>query len=469
MAEHQNPPPRLDPPESEVQAEREVIVHKWSGWDRFEPTYIGGADGVRISEPDGTSYLDAMSQAWYANVGHHERRIAEAISRQAHELASVSAGGMSTAPRRRLASRLLQILPPSFARVFFGSNGSDATEMSLKMARLGTGRQGVVAFSGNYHGASMAATSVTGMPECREPFGEPVPGSVFVPYPNCYRCPLGLAYPQCDIACANLVEEAIQTQGTRRVGAIIGEVVKSVSGVVAPPPGYWKRIREIADRHDAWLIFDETVTGFGRTGSWFAMQHYGVTPDVLALGKGLTSGYQPLSATVFGERAASMISSQLASRPLFHGMSFEGHPVACAAGLANLDVIEHDGLIDRAATLGHELQGRLEALKERHRCVGDVRGLGLMWGIELVRDRSSREPFAPGQPFHTKHALPVDAAEWAWEQLFDTHHILVGGAASSLAPNIVQLAPPLTFTHADLDELVAGLDHVFGAIDAAYA
>ncbi len=445
-----------EPSAGDFDAERDHILHKWTAQDDYEPTFIDSAEGSRVFESGGGDYLDAFSQSWYAVSGHSQARIADAIGEQAHRLATVHAAGFSTPPRRHLARRLLDLLPEGFRRVFFGSNGSDAVEVSLKLARLATGRQGVVAFSGSYHGASMAAASVTGVPQCREGFGQPVPGTVFTPYPYCYRCPLGLSYPDCDVACADLLERAIETEGPGHIAAIIGEPVNAVSGVVVPPQPFWKRVREIADRYDVWYISDEVVTGFGRCGSWFALDHYDAVPDVITLGKGLTSGFQPLSAAVFGERA----ERDIASKPLYHGMTFEGHSVATAAALANLDVLEEDGLVARAATLGATLQGRLEELAARHRCIGDVRGLGAMWGIELVRDRGTREPFAPGQPFKNRRGAPVDAATWAWEELFHRHRVFTG-----VASNVLELAPPLVFTESELDELIDALSSVLAQID----
>jgi adenosylmethionine-8-amino-7-oxononanoate aminotransferase len=445
-----------EPDPLEIQTEQHHILHKWTSQDDYVPTFIDGATGTRLAEAGGGEYLDAFSQSWYAVAGHGQERIADAIAQQARRLATVHAAGFSTQPRRKLAQRLLDLLPDGFKRVFFGSNGSDAVEVTLKLARLATGRQGVVSFSGSYHGASMAAASVTGLPQCREGFGEPVPGTVFSPYPYCYRCPLGLSYPSCDVACADLVERAIETEGPDRIAAIIGEPVNAVSGVVVPPQPFWKRIREIADRFDVWYVSDEVVTGFGRCGSWFALRHFEAVPDVITLGKGLTSGFQPLSAAVLGER----VEEGIASRTLYHGMTFEGHSVAAAAALANLDVLHEDDLIARAARLGELLESGLAELKARHTCVGDVRGLGAMWGIELVRDRKSRAPFAPGAPFKDEHGRPVDAAAWAWETLFRRHRVFVGVAA-----NVLELAPPLVSTDADIEELLRALSSVLGEID----
>jgi len=441
----------------EAATERDAVLHKWARQDTYEPVFVEAAAGTRVLDADGRSSLDAFSQSWYAVVGHGRAGIAAAIAAQAHALASVHAGRFATRPRRQLARRLLDRLPETFQRVCFGSNGSDAVEASLKAARLGTGRQGVVAFSGSYHGASMAATSVTGLAQCREGFGEPVPGTVFAPYPYCYRCPLGLTYPGCELACTDLVEHAIATEGPERIAAIIAEPVAGVGGVVVPPQPYWQRIREIADRYDIWLIFDEVVTGFGRCGSWFALEHYETAPDVITLAKGLTSGYQPLSAAVFNARADAAISQV----PWYHGMSFQGHAVACAAALANLDILEHEQLIDRGAVLGQQLEPRLGELAERHRCIGDVRGIGAMWGIELVQDRATKAPFAPGGPFRDSRGRAVDAARWACDELFDTHAVHIGAAT-----NVLLLAPPLIFSDQDVDELVTGLSAALTRVDA---
>lgn len=441
----------------DVAAERDAVLHKWDRQDTYEPVFIEEASGCHIEDSEGVRYLDAFSQSWYAVVGHGRRAIADAIGEQARALATIHAGRFATKPRGQLASRLLDKLPDKFRRVSFGSNGTDAVEVSLKAARFSTGRQGVVAFSGSYHGASVAASSVTGLPHCRDGFGEPVPGTVFAPYPNCYRCPLGLTYPDCDVACANLVEDAIATEGAGRIAAIIAEPISGVGGVVVPPLPYWPRIREIADRYDIHLIFDEIVTAFGRSGSWFAFERYDTVPDIITLAKGLTSGYQPLSAAVFDWH----LDEAIASVPWYHGMSFQGHAVACAAALANLDIIENEQLIDRAARLGEQIEHRLRALEERHPCIGDIRGTGAMWGIELVRDRRTKARFVPGGPFRDATGAPVDVAQWAYEQLFHAHRVHTGAAS-----NVLLLAPPLIFSESDLDECMAGLSAVLATVDA---
>jgi taurine--2-oxoglutarate transaminase len=340
--------------------------------------------------------------------------------------------------------------------VWFGSNGSDAVEASLKAVRRGTGRQGILAYSESYHGASAAATSVSGLAKCSSGFGELVPGTTFVPYPNCYRCPLGLSYPSCDVACAGLVEHAIQTQGPERIGAIIAEPISAVGGIVVPPKPYWRRVREIAQRYGAWLIFDEVVTGFGRCGSWFALEQYDVAPDVITLAKALTSGYQPLSAAVFNVHA----DDSLNSLPWYHGMSFQSHAVACAAALANIEILEREKLVERASRLGQLLEDRLRDLAERHISVGSVRGTGAMWGIELVQDRAAKRAFTPGEPFHDVRGSPANVATWADEQLFRECGVHVGSA-----DNVLLIAPPFIFTEGDLDELINALSRILRRVD----
>jgi len=448
--------PRTEPV-SDRDTEYDAILHKFTRQDTYSPVFIDSADACHFVDVDGQTYLDAFSQSWYAVAGHGCTSITDAISAQAHNLASIHAGRFSTEPRRALARRLLEKLPDSFRRVYFAANGSDAVEASLKTARLVTGRQGVLSFSGSYHGASMAAMSVTGLAYCRQGFGDPVPGTTFVPYPYCYRCPLGLSYPDCGLACTSLVEQAVLTQGPESIAAIIAEPVQAVGGVVVPPPGYWQRIAEIADRYGIWLIFDEIVTAFGRCGSWFAFERFDTVPNVVTLGKGLTSGYQPLSAAVFDEPA----DNALAGVPFYHGMTFQGHAVACAAALANLDVLEAQSLIERADQLGSQMYGRLTELKARHPCVGDVRGLGAMWGIEIVQDAATRRPFSAGEPFHDPAGHPTDPASWASEQLLRVHRVHIGSAV-----NILNLAPPLIFTSDDIDQAFTALSAVLAQVDS---
>ena len=437
-------------------AERDSVMHKWVRQDTFSSVFITRAAGTRLTTDTGRTIFDAFSQDWFVVAGHGRTEISDAISDQAHTLATVHAGRFATSRRGELARRLLGKLRGDFRRIIFGANGSDAVEASLKAARLGTGRQGIIAFTKSYHGASAGATSVTGLPQVREGFGEPVPGTSFVPYPDCYRCPFGKSYPSCDIACADFVEEAILVEGPNRIAAIIGEPIRGSGGIAVPPDEFWPRIREIADRHGIWLIFDEVVNGFGRTGAWFAHETVGVEPDILTLAKGLTSGYQPLSAAVLGRRA----EEALADRPWYYGMSNQGHAVACAAAMANLNILEEEELVERATQIGDELGTRLAELAGRHRCIGDVRGRGAMWGIELVRHRPTKQPFTPGEPFRDSQGNPVNVAHWAYEELFNSHDVHIGAAA-----DVLLLAPPLITTTQEIDELVAAISSVLKIVD----
>jgi len=421
--------------------------HLWMGnmrRDQVEyhgPLVVDSADGVYLHSADGARYIDAMAGAWVVNAGHGRTEIVDAMARQASRLPFVLNEGYTNTTTVALAERLLDLVPGSYDRVFFTSGGSEAVETALKMVRQrwavrGTPRHKVIGRELSYHGATWGAMSVSGFPDWRWPFAPPVPGASFIPHPTCIRCPLGLAYPSCGVACASSLRDAIEKAGPAKVGAVIAEPISAASSAHVPPDEYWPIIRSICDEYGVLLIADEIVTGFGRTGEWFGLQHWGVEPDILVLGKGMTSGYFPLAAVL--NRAE--LTADLDADGFVHGYTFSGHPVACAAAMANLDILEREQLPSNARRQGERLTRLLTEGLADCSILGDVRGRGLLMSIELVRDRTTMERFT--DPF---------ALAAIGKPIFMRHGVLC-----RVGPQI-RLGPPLSITDAETDALAAAL------------
>ncbi|WP_103064277.1 aspartate aminotransferase family protein [Actinomyces qiguomingii] len=420
-----------------------VRRHLWMGnmrRDQIEyhgPLVLDKAEGIYLSKADGTRVIDAMAGAWVVNAGHGRTAIVEAIARQAQRLPLILNEGYTNSTTVALAERLLALVPGTYDRVFFTSGGSEAVETALKMVRQrwavrGTPRYKVIGRELSYHGATWGALSVTGFPEWRWPFAPPVPGASFIPHPTCIRCPLGLSYSSCGVACAHMLRDTLEKAGPEKVGAVIAEPISAASSAHVPPDEYWPLIRSICDEYGVMLIADEIVTGFGRTGEWFGLQHWGVEPDILVLGKGMTSGYVPLAAVL----TRADITEDLDEDGFVHGYTFSGHPVACAAAMANLDILEREELPENARRQGERLTRMLTEGLANCSILGDIRGKGLLLTIELVRDRATMDRFA--DPF---------AFAALCKPIFMRHRVLC-----RVGPQI-RLGPPLSITDAETDVL----------------
>lgn len=417
--------------------------HLWMGnmrRDQIEyhgPLVVESADGIYLSTADGTRFIDAMAGAWVVNAGHGRAEIVDAMARQASRLPFVLNEGYTNPTTVALAERLLNLVPGTYDRVFFATGGSEAIETALKMVRQrwavrGTPRHKVIGRELSYHGATWGAMSVTGFPEWRWPFAPPVSGASFIPHPTCIRCPLGQSYPSCDVACAQKLREALEKAGPEKVGAVIAEPISAASSAHVPPDEYWPVIRSICDEYGVLLIADEIVTGFGRTGEWFGLHHWGVEPDILVLGKGMTSGYVPLSAVL----TRADLSADLVDDGIVHGYTFSGHPVACAAAMANLDILERENLPWNARRQGERLVQLLNEGLANCSILGDIRGKGLLLSIELVRDRVTMDRFP--DPF---------AFAALCKPIFMRHGVLC-----RVEPQI-RLGPPLSITDTETDIL----------------
>ncbi len=362
--------------------------------------YVRG-EGALLWDVHDREYIDGLSSLWNVAVGHGRAELAEVAAHQMRELAfSNSYTGYANVPSIRLAERLVELAYPNMQAAFFCNSGSEAVDGAFKIARFYWHLQGrqekvkIVARREAYHGGTLGATAATGIPAFHQGFGPLANG--FVRAETCYpyRCGHCSGADDCNQACADDIEQVILREGAETVAAVIAEPVHGAGGVIAPTPGYWPRLREICDRHDILLIADEVITGFGRTGRWFALEHWDVQSDIMTVAKAITSAYVPLAAFVVSDQIHQAILSAPPDVKFMHGYTNAGHPTACAVALRNLQIIEEEGLVEHAAAMGERLyQGLSSFLSLPH--VGDVRGLGLIAAVELVADNEKRTPFAP--------------------------------------------------------------------------
>jgi taurine--2-oxoglutarate transaminase len=360
-------------------------LFEWSAQGMVDPLPVARAKGIYFWTPDGKRYIDFNSQLMCVNIGHGDERVVRAIQDQAARLPYVSPF-MVTEPRARLGRKLAELCPGDIDVFFFTNGGAEATENAVKLARWVTGRHKVLARYRSYHGATGAAITLTGDP--RRWAAEPgIPGVVHVldPYHGIER---GWDSAEQSLA---MLDEVIQLEGPNTIAAFILEPVTGTNGVLVPPDGYLEGVRELCTKYGFLMICDEVMSGFGRTGEWFAVDHWSVVPDILTMAKGLTSAYVQLGAV--GMRRG--IADQFKDRVFYGGLTYNSHPLACAAALATIQVYEDDRLIDNARTLGVVMKGLLADLEHRHPSVGAVRSIGMFGIVELVRDRRTREPLAP--------------------------------------------------------------------------
>jgi adenosylmethionine-8-amino-7-oxononanoate aminotransferase len=362
------------------------------------PTIVRG-EGVYLYDADGRRYLDAAGGAAVVTIGHGVREVVRAMADQAERVAYTYIAQFTNEPLQRLAERVIALAPAGLSKVYFVSGGSEAAETALKLVRQyhmlrgNPGKYRIVSRWQAYHGNTIGALSMSGRTQW---FREFRPYALDFPHIapcHCYRCPFDLAYPACNVRCATDLERVIRQEGVDSIAAFIAEPIVGTSGAAMTPPAeYFRIVREICDRHDILFIADEVITGFGRTGRPFAIEHWGVTPDLMLVGKGISSGYAPLGGVLVHERIVQTFR-ETGANP-FLPFTFAGNPVSCAAGLAVCDYAERHGLFARAAEMGGELFRRLESLGSP--LVGDVRGRGLLAGLELVADRRTKAPLPAG-------------------------------------------------------------------------
>ena len=413
-------------------------LYDWSAQAGLKPLPVATAKGVHFTTVDGRRFIDFNSQLMCVNAGHGDRRIIEAIRAQADRLPYISPF-MASEPRARLGKKLAELLPGDIDKVFFTLGGTDANENAIKMARAVTGRPKILARYRSYHGSTGSAVAATGDPR-RWP-NEYASGVVHVldPYHGVDRA--------ADTAAVALeqLEETIRLEGPSTIAAFILEPVAGTNGILVPPDGYLEGVRELCTRHGILMICDEVMTGFGRTGRWFAVDHWGVVPDLITLAKGLTSSYVPLGAVGMRPGVAKYFDDHV----FWGGLTYNSHPLGCAAALGTIQAYEEDDMVGNSARMGAVLARRLERLQERHPCVGAVRSIGLFGCMELVRDRKTREPLAPFNGTSPEMKAIGQA-------------MLEGGLFTFVRWNTIMTNPPLCITEAELDE---GFEILDGALE----
>jgi len=444
----------ISPAEAISRRDRDVLIHPYLPSSVTERVVMREGRGCRLRDVEGREYLDATGGLWLAQVGHGRPEIAAAAAAQIEQLEYfMSFWEFSNERAIELAERLVAISPDPLSHVYFTSGGSEGNEAAIKMARYHHHRRGdtertwILARHHAYHGVGYGSGSATGFPIYSDGFGPMLPHVHHLTPPWPYRRELYGGDDPTDF-CLRELEDAIDRIGPNRIAALIGEPIMGVAGMIVPPDDYWPRVRELLSAHGILLILDEVVTAYGRTGSWFGAQHFGVEPDIVVTAKGITSGYMPLGAVLVSDAVAEVLGRDHGF-PM--GFTYNGHPTACAVAMANLDIIERERLLDRARATGALLLERLGELAALP-VVGEVRGVGMMLALELVADKQTREPLVAESP-------PQDVIRRE-----------TGVIVRDCAHNLV-LSPPLSMTDEEADEVVDAIGSVLERLrpDGSYA
>jgi adenosylmethionine-8-amino-7-oxononanoate aminotransferase len=427
---------------------------EWEELDEALKVFISG-EGSTLTDVDGRTYLDGLAGLFVVNAGHGRVEIADAMARQAATLAYTASSTSTTPTGLELADTIASRTPGDLNRIFFCSGGSEAVESALKIAKQAqalrgyTKRYKIICRRGSYHGTTFGAMSLT--QSARESyFGPFMPGVIKVPSPNRYRNDFGLEGESGDLMCARWVEQEIRVHGPESVAAVIGEPISAANGTHVPSPAYWRELRDICDRHGVFLIMDEVITGYGRTGAMFAAEHFGVVPDIMTMAKGLSSGYGPIGAVAVRQSVFEPFTER--GNALNHLLTFGGQAVSAAAALKNIEIIEREELPARSAELGRYLFEQAQALRE-HPSVGDVRGgLGLLCAVDLVKSKETREPWGAQHPFIKTLAARVQERGLV-TRVWDVLH----------------LAPPLVVTREQLDVMLETVDACLTEVEREFA
>ena len=422
-----------------IKLNRQYTFFSWSVQSATNPIPISHAEGVYFWDIDGKKYLDFSSQLMNLNIGHQHPKVVNAIQEQASRLCYAHPG-MATEPRGLLGEKIAKVAPGNLKKTFFCLGGAEANENAIKMSRFYTGRHKIMARYRSYHGATHGAITLTGDYR-RLPVEPALPGVVHFLDPFCYRCPFGWTIETCHRECISHVEEMINYEGTDKIAAIIMEGVTGSNGLIVPPDDYWPRIREICNKYGILLISDEVMSGWGRTGKWFAVDNWNVVPDIITTAKGITSGYVPLGAVIVSEPIADYFEDRM----LWCGLTYSGHPLACAAGVATLSVYEEDDLLQNAVAMGKILAERLEEIKSKHASVGDARYIGLFSALEIVNNKTTKQPIDP---------------------LTDTgKYLRENGLFTFIFHNVLFVVPPLCINQSQLEEGLQIIDKALEITD----
>jgi taurine--2-oxoglutarate transaminase len=428
---------------------KQYVLHSWSVQDAVDPIPVAGGEGRYFWDYDGKRYLDFASQLVNVSIGHQHPKIVAAIKEQAERLCTIGPP-MATEARSTLARLLAEVTPGDLQLSFFTNGGAEANENAVKLARWYTGRHKIIARYRSYHGATAGAITLTGDP--RRWAAEPgIPGVVRMLDPYTYRCPAGHPDPCPVCTGAPHLEEILQYEGAHTVAAVILEPIVGTNGIIVPPDGYLQAIREVCDRHGILLIADEVMAGFGRSGKWFGVDNWDVVPDILTVAKGINSGYVPLGAMIVRKPIADWVRDKYFAG----GLTYSGHPLACASAVASIEAFKEEGIVENSAEMGGVFAEKLRELESKHPSIGDVRGLGCFWGIELVKNRKTREPLVPFNATGEAFAPVARVAKAALER----------GLYLMTHWNVIIVAPPLTITRDEIDEGIGILDEALSIAD----
>ncbi|MFW9807415.1 MAG: aspartate aminotransferase family protein [Candidatus Thorarchaeota archaeon] len=408
---------------------------------KLQPMFIERGEGCKLWDLEGNEYLDCWAGVAVMNIGHSHPAVTKAVQEQVGKLVHVCNMIYPSHLSSELGERLAKVTPGDLASTFFANSGAEAVECGLKVARKFTKRHEIIALQKSFHGRTIHTLSATGIASRRSyDLGPYVGGFAFAPSPDCYRCSLGLEYPSCGLQCAKMIEDVIQLGSSGDIAAFIAEPVQGEGGIITPPLDYFKAVKKILDKYDILFMADEVQTGFGRTGKMFGIENFGVNPDIMSMAKAIAGGL-PMGACIARKEIADSFGAS------DHATTVGGNPLCCAAALANLDVMENEGLADQAAEKGKYMMKRLNEITKDVVFVGDVRGLGLMIGIDLVKDPKTREPDAE---------LAGRVRESCRKQ-----NVLVGiGGAYG---NVIRFQPPLVITEDEMEQALTALTNAFKA------
>lgn len=434
------------------------VKHNFQSWSyqpAQSPLRVVSAKGVRFTTEDGRERLDFSSCFVSHNIGHQDSRVVEAIADQAKTLCSF-APSFSTKPRALLAKMLAEVTPGDLSRSFISLGGTEANEAAVKICHQYTGRRKMLARYRTYHGGTATSMSLSaGDPRN---WAQVLGGTelISVPQPYCYRCMFGQKYPECNLQCVKYIDEVIELEGGGdKVAGIICEPLTGANGVIVPPPEYFPELREICDRWGILLIADEVMSGFGRTGKWFAVDHWNVVPDIMTMAKGLSGAYAPLGATIVRKHIGDRFKEQFFS----HGATYAGHALACSAAVAVIPIYQEDNLIENSEKMGNYLLEKAMELQDKHASVGEVRGLGLFVGLELVKNKKTREPIIS---LNAKIKAGMNPKLEVAKKLGE-----LGMMAMAANPsNVIAMAPPLIVTKDEIDEGIGIMDQALEVADA---
>jgi len=440
-------------PEQVRRDDRSHVFHSWSAQDLIDPLPIASAEGSYFTDYDGNRYLDFSSQLVNVNIGYQHPRLVAAIQEQAARLCTIQPA-FANDMRSEAARLITEVAPARLNKVFFTNGGAEANENAIRMARLHTGRNKVMAAYRSYHGATAGAIALTGDPR-RWPSEPGLPGIVRYWGPYLYRSAFH-ASTEAEESTRALqhLRDLIAVEGPHTIAAIILETVVGTNGILVPPAGYLTGVRELCDEFGIMLIADEVMAGFGRCGEWFAIDHWGVEPDLITFAKGVNSGYVPLGGVIISDE----IAASFAQKPYPGGLTYSGHPLACASAVASINIFSDEAILDNARTLGAVIGAELEQIAAKHPVVGEVRGLGVFWAVELVADRATREPLVPFNAVGPA-AAPMNefAAECRRNGLWPFTHF-----------NRTHVVPPCTTTVDEVREGLAILDDALSVADRYY-